>query len=70
MVKRIAVLDALSTLSAPNDEAADNTSVHGLPGYAPVYRPSGSVTLISATEHRQRCGLGRKIKMFQNMLLK
>ncbi|KAJ8375489.1 hypothetical protein SKAU_G00060690 [Synaphobranchus kaupii] len=57
MVKRIAVLDSLSTLSAPN-HVADNTSVHGLPGYAPVYRASGSVALVSATELRQRRGLG------------
>ncbi|KAJ8341965.1 hypothetical protein SKAU_G00342560 [Synaphobranchus kaupii] len=57
IVKRIAVLDFLSTLSAPN-HVADNTSVHGLPGYAPVYRASGSVALVSAAELRQRRGLG------------
>lgn len=55
------MLDALCTLSTPNDDAAENTSVHGLPGYAPVYRPSGSVSLISAVELQQRRGLGRKI---------
>ncbi|KAL0984633.1 hypothetical protein UPYG_G00144470 [Umbra pygmaea] len=56
MITRVGILDAIGSLSSTN---VDNRPVPGLPGYAPMYRASGAVTLVSADEcqHQQRLDL-------------
>ena len=67
MVRRIAVVDSLSMLSAPDPHVTDTTPKCRLPGHDPVYKRSGGVALVAATELRGRQGLGKKLL---NVLLK